>query len=153
MRPGKGLGRRLRLRWFDRARSRAARGAASERQQRDISSALDGDTEPALMTSANSGHAARENLAALLHELRKNVGALVVEQIHFFDTEFADFLFAKKLPFAAARTAGSSAWTTGAAFTASTTTWSAFATSAATTMSTAAMTSTRAGTFAARGWN
>ena len=121
----------LRLGRFNRARSGAARCAARKRQQSDVASALDGDAEPTLVTRADAGHAARENLAAFLHELGKNVGALVVDEIHLFDTELADFLFAKELTLAAARAAGSAARTTGTAFTASA------ATAAGTTFATA----------------
>src|SRR6266404_4052807 len=133
-RPGKSLSGRLRLSRFNSARSGAAGGAAGERQQCDIAGALDGDTEPALVTRADSCHTARKNLAAFLHELRKNVGAFVVDEIHLFDTELADFLFAKKLTLAAARAPGSAARTTGTAFTSSaaaTATGTTFAASAA----------------------
>src|SRR5262249_25706899 len=69
----------------------------------------------ALMTSADAGHAAGQDLAALPHEMRKNVGALVVDQGHLLDTEIADFLFAEKLALAA-RTPAGTAWATGAPF-------------------------------------
>ena len=82
------------------------------------------------MTGADAGHAARENLAALLHELRQNVGALVVDEVHLLDTELADFLFAEILALAAARAAGTTA---GTAFT----TWAAV--SAAGTVSSGAV--------------
>jgi hypothetical protein len=68
------------------------------------------------MARADSGHAARENLAALLHELGEDVGAFVVDEVHFFDAKLADFLFAEILTLAAARSAGTAAWSTGAAF-------------------------------------
>jgi hypothetical protein len=123
--------RRLRLLRFDGAWSRASRGAAGKRQQRDVAGTLDGYAEPTLMASAYAGHAARENLAALLHELRKNVGSLVVDKIHLFDTELTDFLFAKKLAFAAARSSRTTRTTTGAAFTTSAATRAALATWAA----------------------
>ena len=108
----------LRLLRFDGARSGAARSAPGEGQQRDIARALDGDAKPTLMTGANAGHTARQDLAALLHELRKNVGALVVDQIDLLDTELADLLFAEKLTLAA-RTSAGTAWSTGASFAAS----------------------------------
>ena len=63
------------------------------------------------MTGANAGHAARQNLAALLHELRQDVGTLVVDEVHLLDTELADLLFAKILALAAARTARTTART------------------------------------------
>ena len=89
-----------------RTRSLRTRSASSERKQRDVTRALDRFAEPTLMACADAGHAARENLAALLHELRQNVGALVVDEVHLLDTELADFLFAEILALAAARTAG-----------------------------------------------
>ena len=103
-----------------------ARRAAGEGQQGDVAGAFDGHAEPALVTRADSGHAAGQNLAALLHELRKNVGALVVDEIHLLDAELADFLFAEILALAAPRTAGSATWAARATFTA-TTAWTAFA--------------------------
>ncbi len=96
-----------------------AGGASCEGHQRDVAGALDGYTEPTLVTRANSGHAARENLAALLHELREDVGALVVDEVHLLDAKLADFFLAEILALAAAaRAAGTSAWTARAAFTA-----------------------------------
>jgi len=65
---------------------------------------------------ADAGHAARENLAALLHELREDVGALVVDEVHFFDAELADFFLAEVLALAAGASAGTTARTAGAAF-------------------------------------
>ena len=62
------------------------------------------------MTSADARHAPRQDLAALLHKLGKNVGTLVVDEVHFLDAKLADFLFAEILALAArttARTAGS----------------------------------------------
>ena len=94
-----------------RTRSLRTRGASGEWKQRDVACALDSDTEPTLVTRANAGHAARKNFAALLHELRKNVGTLVVDEVHLLDTKLADFLFAEILALAAARTAGTTAWT------------------------------------------
>jgi len=94
--------------------------AAGKGQQSDIARALDGDTEPALMAGANASHAARQNLAAFLHELRQDIGALVVDEVHLFDTELADLLFAEILTLSA----GTPAWaarTTRTAFAASAT--------------------------------
>jgi len=71
------------------------------------------------VTRAYTRHAARQDLAAFLHELRKNVGALVVDKVHLLDTELADFLFAEVLALAAAWTAGTT-WTAGATFAART---------------------------------
>ena len=94
-----------------RTRSLRTGGASGERKQRDVARALDRFAEPALVTGANSGHAARQNLAALLHELRQDVGTLVVDEVHLLDTKLADFLFAEILALAAARTAGTTART------------------------------------------
>ena len=90
-------------------------GAAGEGHQRDVAGALDGYAEPALVARADAGHAARENLAALLHELREDVGALVVDEVHLLDAELADFLLAEILALAARASAGT-ARSTGAAF-------------------------------------
>src|SRR5262245_487686 len=97
------------LRRFHRPRRRAARGAAGERQQRNVARPFDGHAKPALMARANTGHAARQNLPALLHELGKNIRALVVDQVDLLDAELADLLLPEKLPLAAARTAGTAA--------------------------------------------
>ncbi len=110
-----GLG--VSARW---TRSLRTRGASGERKQRDVARALDRFAEPALVTCADAGHAARQNLAAFLNELRQDVGALVVDEVHLLDTELADFLLAEILALAAARTAGTTArtafttWATGA---------------------------------------
>src|SRR4029077_4581295 len=53
--------------------------------------------------------------AALLHELRKNVGALGVDQIDLLDTKLADLLLAEKLALAP-RTSAGAAWSPGPAF-------------------------------------
>jgi hypothetical protein len=60
------------------------------------------------MARADAGHAAWQNLAAFLDELRKNVGTLVVDEVHLLDTKLADFLLAEILALAATRTS----WTT-----------------------------------------
>jgi hypothetical protein len=83
-----------------------AGSAASERQQSDIARTLDGFAKPTLVTRAYAGHTPRENLAALLDKLRQDIGALVVDQVHLLNTEFADFFLAEKLALAATRTSG-----------------------------------------------
>jgi hypothetical protein len=116
----------------DARRLRSGR-AACKRQQSDIARALDGHAKPALVAGANAGHAPRENLAALLHELRKNVRALVINEVHLFDAELANFFLAEILPLAARTSAGTSratAWTafaSRAAVTAGATSRTAFA--------------------------
>lgn len=105
------------------------------------------------MTGADAGHAAGQDFAALLHELRKNVGALVVDEIDLFDTELADFLFAEKLALAAAWSAGTATWTAGATFatTAATgTTFAASTTAAVSTMTTVTSAWAAGTAFAAR---
>src|SRR4029077_14661045 len=100
------------------ARSVSTRGAAREGHQRDVAGTLDGYAKPTLVARANACHAARENFAALLHELREDVGTLVVDEVHFFDAELADFFLAEILALAARGSAGTS-WTArspGAAF-------------------------------------
>ena len=134
--------RRCGLGWFDLARSGTAGSTAGKRKQGDVARPLDGHAEPALVTRTDAGHAARKNFAAFLHELGKNVGALVVDQIDLFDTELADFLLAEKLALASARSAGT---TTGAA-------WPSRATFTASTARTAFATATAAVTCVSSAW-
>jgi hypothetical protein len=115
-------------------------GAAGERHQRDVAGALDGYTEPTLVARADSGHTARKDFAALLHELREDVGALVVDEVHFLDAELADFFLAEILALAAGTSAGTAARSSG----------TAFATRAAVTATGAVPTAVTAGAFAAR---
>src|SRR6202035_5427796 len=115
-----------------RARGVGTCGAAGEGHQRDVAGALDGYAEPTLVARADAGHAAREDFAALLHELREDVGALVVDEVHLLDTELADFLLAEILPCAAGAPAGT-AGSTGAAFAARTAVTTTGAVSAAVT--------------------
>jgi len=135
-----------------RTRGLCTGGTAGKRQQRDIARALDGHTEPALMARANAGHPARKNLAALLDELRKNVGALVVDHVHLLNAELADLLFTEVLPLAA-RTAAGAARTTRAAFaprTAGTALAPRSTVTARTTMTTRTTTRTMAASFPVR---
>jgi hypothetical protein len=66
------------------------------------------------MARTHTRHPAGQNLSALLHELRQDVRALVVDEVHLLDAELANLLFAEILPLApgpatgTARTA--SAW-------------------------------------------
>jgi len=84
------------------------------------------------MAGADAGHATWQNLAAFLDELRKNVGALVVDEVHLLDAELADFFLAEILTLSAG-TATWAARTTGTAFTA-TAARSTFAARTATTV-------------------
>jgi hypothetical protein len=115
-------------------------GAAGEGHQRDVACALDGYAEPTLVARADAGHATREDLAAFLHELGEDVGALVVDEVHLLDAELADFLFAEILALAAGASAGTAWSTTGAAF----------ATRAAMTAAGAVSSAVTAGAFATR---
>src|SRR5215472_9345560 len=104
----------------DWARRVRARRASRKRQQCDVARPLDGFAEPALMARAHAGHTPRQNFAALLHELRQDVGALVVDEVHLLDAELANFFLAKILALAATRTAwatGTAAWSTLTAWT------------------------------------
>jgi len=92
-----------------------ARRAARKRQQRDVARPLDGHAQPALMTRAHSRHPARENLPPFLNELRQDVRALVVDEVHLLDAELAHLL----LPEILALPPGPSSGTAPA--------WSAFA--------------------------
>ena len=89
-----------------RARSLSARRTTRKRQQGNVARALDGHAQSALVPRADAGHAARKNLAAFLHELRKNVRALVVDEIDLLDAKLADFLFAEILALAAGTSPG-----------------------------------------------
>jgi hypothetical protein len=75
-----------------------------------------------------------------LHELRKDVGAFVVDEVHLLDAELADFFLAEVLALAAGPSAGTSARAAGAAFAART----------AVSATGAVSTTVTAGTFTAR---
>ena len=119
LRAGLKSGLCLRLRRFDGAGRLRTSGAAGKGQQGDVARAFDRDAEPALMTRTDAGHAARKNLAALLNELRQDVGALVVDEVHLLDAELADFLFAEILALSAG-TATRTAWPAGTTLAAAT---------------------------------
>src|SRR6266851_3538063 len=95
---GRGMSRRRSR--HDHARRLRARRAAGKRQQRDVARPLDGHAQPALMPRANARHPPRQNLPALLHELRQDVRALVVDEIHLLDAELAHLFLAKILALA-----------------------------------------------------
>ena len=101
---GRGVSRRS---WNDHARCLSARRAAGKWQESDVARPLDGHAQPALVPRANARHAARQNLPALLHELGKNVRALIVDEVHLFDAELAHLLFAEILALASWSSAGS----------------------------------------------
>ncbi len=74
------------------------------------------------MPGANSRHPPRQNFPALLHELRQDVRALVVDEVHLLDAELAHLFLPEILALAArpaSRTAGTTAaWSTLAPWTA-----------------------------------
>src|SRR6266851_645600 len=95
---GRGMSRRRSR--HDHARRLRARRAAGKRQQRDVARPLDGHAQPALMPRANARHPPRQNLSALLHELRQDVRALVVDEVHLLDAELAHLLLSEILALA-----------------------------------------------------
>ena len=124
--------RGMRRSWYRHARRLRARCAAREGHQGNVARALDGHTQPALVPRAHAGHPARKNLAALLHELRQDVRAFVIDEVHLLHTELANFLLpeilalAARTPSRASGTARSAASRTSFASRASMPTVSAF---------------------------
>ena len=90
---------RSRARYNDARRLRS-RCAACKRQQGDVARPLDGYAQPALVPRAHARHAPRQNLSALLHELRQNVRALVVDEVHLLDAELANLFLSEILALA-----------------------------------------------------
>src|SRR5882762_1068360 len=133
---GRGMGRT----WNNDARCLRARRAPCKGQQRDVARPLDGHAEPALMTRAHARHPPRQNLPALLHELRQDVRALVVDEVHLLDAELAHLLLAEIL----ALTSGPSSRTARAA-----SAWAAFAPRATVPAARTAVASMTTGTGAA----
>src|SRR5207244_11987622 len=83
-----------------RARRLGARRASRKWQQRDVARPLDGHAQPALVPRANARHSPRQNLPALLHELRQNVRALVVDKVYPLVAEVADVILEEILELA-----------------------------------------------------
>src|SRR3989440_12679005 len=90
------------------ARRLRARGASRERQQRDVARPLDGHAQPALVPRADARHSPWQNLPALLHELRQDVRALVVDEVHLLDAELAHLLLPEILALAPGPASGTS---------------------------------------------
>src|SRR5467141_2238220 len=112
---GHGMSRRRSR--HDHARRLRARRAACKRQQSDVARPLDGHAQPALMTRAHARHSPRQNLPALLHELRQDVRTLIVDEVHLLDAELANLLLAEILPLAPWPATGAARTTaTGSAF-------------------------------------
>src|SRR6266446_10188839 len=102
---GRGMSRRRSR--HDHARRLRARRAAGKRQQRDVARPLDGHAQPPLVPRANACHSPRQDLPALLHELRQDVRALVVDEVHLLDAELAHLLLAEILALASGPASGS----------------------------------------------
>src|SRR5260370_10403780 len=85
----------------DDARCLRARRASRERQERDVAGPLDGHAQPPLMPRANARHTAGQNLSPLLHELRKNVRALVVDEVHLLHPGLSNLFLSEILALAA----------------------------------------------------
>src|ERR1700738_804697 len=88
------------------ARGLGARCAACKRHESNVPRALDGHAQPALMARAHASHPARQNFSALLHELRQDVRALVVDEIHLLDAELAHLLLPEILALAPGPSSG-----------------------------------------------
>ncbi len=99
--------------WHDHARRLRARRAARKWHQSDVARPLDGHAQPALVARANARHPAGQNLPALLHELRQDVRALVVDEVHLLDAELAHLLLPEILALAPGPASGTS-WTPAA---------------------------------------
>src|SRR6266478_3145155 len=93
-----------------------ARGAACKRHEGDVPRTLNRYAQPALVPRAHAGHPARQNFPALLHELRQDVRALVVDEVHLLHAELANLLLAEILPLPARPSARTtrSAWASAA---------------------------------------
>src|SRR6266481_6731799 len=109
----RGMSRRPR---YHHARRLRARCAARKRHEGDVPRPLNRHAQPALVPRAHAGHPARQNFSALLHELRQNVRALVVDEIHLLHAELANLLLAEILPLPARPSARTtrSAWASAA---------------------------------------
>jgi hypothetical protein len=70
------------------------------------------------MARAHARHPPRQDLPALLHELRKDVRAFVVDEVHLLDAELAHLLLAEILALAPGPASGTTRTTAA---------WSAFA--------------------------
>src|ERR1700694_4125192 len=113
---GRGMSRPRSL--SEHARCLRARRTACKWQQCDVARPLDGHAQPALMPRAHASHPARQNLPALLHELRQDVRALVVDEVHLLDAELAHLLLPEILALAPWPASGTSRTASA---------WSAFA--------------------------
>src|SRR6267142_5671097 len=86
---------------YHHARRLRARCADCKRHEGDVPRPLNRYSQPALVSRAHAGHPARQNFSALLHELRQDVRALVVDEIHLLHAELANLLLAEILALAA----------------------------------------------------
>ncbi len=91
----RGLPGRPRYHYPRRLRTRCA---ACKRHEGNVPRALNRYAQPTLVARADAGHPARQNFSALLHELRQDVCALVVDEVHLLDAELANLFLAEILP-------------------------------------------------------
>src|SRR6266849_643590 len=98
------------------ARRLRARCAACKRHEGDVPRTFNRYAQPTLVSRAHAGHPARQNFSALLHELRQDVRALVVDEIHLLHAELANLFLTEILPLAARPSARTtrSAWASAA---------------------------------------
>src|SRR6266850_849592 len=97
---------------YHHARRLRARCAPRKGHECNVPRPLDCHAQPTLVPRTYAGHPPRQNLPALLHELRQDVRALIVDEVHLLDAELANLFFSEILPFPArpsAGTAGSTA--------------------------------------------
>ena len=108
-----GMSRRPR---YHHARRLRARCTARKRHEGDVPRPLDRYAQPALVPRAHAGHPARQNFSALLHELRQDVGALVVDEVHLLHAKFANLFLAEilALPARPSSRTSRSAWASAA---------------------------------------
>src|SRR6267142_5657727 len=97
---------------YHHARRLRARCAARKRHECNVPRPLNRHAQPTLVPRAYAGHPPRQNFPALLHELRQDVRALIVDEVHLLDAELANLLLAEILPLAARPSARTtrSAW-------------------------------------------
>jgi hypothetical protein len=85
-----------------------------KREQCNIARSLDRFAQPTLVTRTCASHAARKNLAALLHERLEHLRLLVIDEVNTLDAKSANFLLAEILTFSAtARASGSASRSAG----------------------------------------
>src|ERR1700722_4168631 len=86
------------------------RSAPGKRQQCDVARLFDGGRQASLVRRADSGQAARNDLAALRHKLRQQPDVFVVDGLNFLHAELADLLAAKIFTSTFAATGSARTW-------------------------------------------